>query len=74
MSNPAFDKISPVRPPTVNKKINPTAKYNGVLKTITPPHKVASQLNILMPVGIAITIVADTKYARVFISIPEVYI
>jgi hypothetical protein len=30
-------------------------------------------LKILIPVGIAITIVADVKYALVSVSIPEVY-
>jgi hypothetical protein len=38
----------------VNKKIKPIAKSPGVLKSIDPPHKVANQLNILIPVGIAI--------------------
>ena len=37
-----------------------------------PPHNVASQLNILIPVGIAIIIVAAVKYARVSISKPTV--
>jgi hypothetical protein len=34
---------------------------SGVLKLIHPPHIVASQLNILIPVGTAITIVAAVK-------------
>jgi len=37
------------------------AKRPGVLKSIEPPHNVASQLNILIPVGIAIIIVAAVK-------------
>jgi hypothetical protein len=74
MSIPALDNIIPVIPPTVNKNIKPIAKYIGALNTIAPPHIVAIQLNILIPVGIAITIVADVKYARVLVSIPDVYI
>jgi len=45
----------------VNKKIKPRAKSPGVLRSIDPPHSVASQLNILIPVGIAIIIVAAVK-------------
>jgi len=33
----------------------------GLSKLIDPPHKVASQLNILIPVGTAIIIVAAVK-------------
>jgi hypothetical protein len=54
-------RTTPVTPPTVNKKIKPTANKPGVLKSIDPPHKVASQLNILIPVGTAIIIVAAVK-------------
>jgi hypothetical protein len=54
-------RTTPVTPPTVNKKIKPIAKSPGVLKSIDPPHKVASQLNILIPVGIAMIIVAAVK-------------
>jgi len=61
MSNPAFAKITPETPPIVNKKINPTVNNKGVLKFIQPPQIVANQLNILIPVGIAITIVAAVK-------------
>lgn len=41
---------------------------------IVPPCKVASQLKTLTPVGIAMIIVADVKYARVSTSIPTVNI
>jgi cellobiose-specific phosphotransferase system component IIC len=58
----------------LNKKIKPIAKSPGVLKSIDPPHKVANQLNILIPVGIAIIIVAAVKYALVSISKPTVNI
>jgi len=50
-----------VTPPIVNKNIKPIAKRPGVRKSIDPFHKVASQLKILMPVGIAIIIVAAVK-------------
>jgi len=51
----------PVSPPTVNKKINPTAHTIGVVNLIFPPYIVAIQLNILIPVGTAIIIVAEVK-------------
>jgi len=38
------------------------------------PYRVAIQEKILIPVGIAITIVAEVKYARVSTSIPTVNI
>jgi len=49
-------------------------KIAGEFKSITPPHKVANQLKILIPVGTAIIIVAAVKYARVSTSKPTVYI
>jgi hypothetical protein len=58
----------------VNKKINPFANSIGTFKTILPPNIVAIQLNILIPVGTAIIIVAAVKYARVSTSNPTVYI
>jgi len=73
MSSPAFARTTPVRPPIVNLKMKPTAKYNGVLSLITPSHIVASQLNTFTPVGTAITIVAAVKYTRVSVSRPTVY-
>jgi hypothetical protein len=61
ISIPEFDKIIPVKPPNVNKKIKPLANNIGVLSTIVPPNIVAIQLKILIPVGTAIIIVADVK-------------
>jgi len=46
----------------------------GVLKSKEPPHMVAIQLNIFIPVGTAMIIVAAVKYALVSISRPTVYI
>ncbi len=61
MSRDELAKTIPVKPPTVNKKIKPRAHNRGVSHLIEPPCKVASQLNTLTPVGIAIIIVADVK-------------
>jgi hypothetical protein len=74
MSTPAFANITPVKPPTVNKKIKPKANNIGVNNLKEPPHKVANQLKTLTPVGTAIIIVAAVKYALVSTSIPTVYI
>ena len=51
----------PVRPPNVNRNINPTAHNIGVVKLIFPPYMVAIQLKILIPVGTAIIMVAAVK-------------
>jgi hypothetical protein len=72
MSSAEFDKIIPVTPPVVNKKINPRVHNIGVEYTRVDPCNVANQLNTLMPVGTAIIIVAAVKYARVSTSIPTV--
>lgn len=61
MSRDEFDKTIPVRPPTVNRKIKPRAHSIAGDHLIFPPCRVASQLNTLTPVGIAIIIVADVK-------------
>lgn len=50
-----------VRPPNVNKKINPVAHYMGVVNFIFPPYMVANQMKILIHVGTAIIIVAAVK-------------
>jgi len=64
--------MTPVTPPIVKRKMNPNAKRRGVLKSNEPPHSVASQLKILIPVGTAIIMVAAVKYARVSTSSPVV--
>lgn len=56
-----FDKMTPVKPPTVNRKTNPIAQYIGASMAITDLFMVASHLNTLTPVGIAIIIVAEVK-------------
>ena len=48
-------------PPTVNRNRKPMHQSIGVLNSTEPPHIVAIQLKILMPVGTAMTIVAIMK-------------
>ena len=61
MSREEFAKTIPVSPPTVKRKMKPSAHRSGVSHLILPPWRVASQLNTLTPVGIAIIIVAEVK-------------
>jgi len=56
-----LDKIIPVRPPTVNKKMNPPAHIMGGDEDFSAPCNVANQLNTLIPVGTAIIIVVAVK-------------
>ena len=56
-----MDSTTPVTPPMVNRKMKPSAQTIGVLNSIEPPHMVAIQEKIFMPVGTAITMVAATK-------------
>ncbi len=51
----------PVSPPTVKRKINPSAHSIAGAHLMFPPCKVANQLKTLTPVGIAMIIVADVK-------------
>lgn len=74
MSNEEFARTIPVKPPIVNRKMKPRAHNIGGSHLMVPPWSVASQLKTLMPVGMAIIIVADVKYARVSTSIPTVNI
>jgi hypothetical protein len=52
--------------------MKPTVKSIAGVRTKEPPHIVAIQLKILIPVGTAIIIVAAVKYARVSTSRPTV--
>lgn len=56
----------------MNNIINPKDQSIGAWNSGILPFIVASQLNTLTPVGTAITMVADVKYARVSTSIPTV--
>lgn len=58
----------------MKRKIKPRAHNIGGSHLIVPPWSVASQLKTLMPVGMAIIMVADVKYARVSTSMPTVNI
>jgi trans-2-enoyl-CoA reductase len=62
----------PVTPPIVYRKMKPTANSIGVSKVSEPPHIVAIQEKILMPVGTAMTIVEKLKKARESTLIPVV--
>lgn len=74
MSREEFARTIPVSPPMVKRKIKPRAHSIGGSHLIVPPCRVANQLNTLIPVGMAMIIVADVKYARVSTSIPTVNI
>jgi len=69
-----FASTTPVRPPIVNRNTKPNAHRQAALYVIRVPYIVASHLKILIPVGTAMIIVADVKYARVSTSIPTVNI
>jgi len=61
ISKAEFDKIIPVTPPVVNRKINPIAHSIGVVYLMFEPWSVANHLNTLIPVGTAIIMVAAVK-------------
>lgn len=61
-----------MNPPIENIVINPNAHSIGISIFMREFDIVASQLKILIPVGIAMIIVAAVKYARVSISKPTV--
>lgn len=60
-SREAFARTIPVRPPVVNRKINPRAHSIGGWYLIFDPWIVANHLKTLMPVGMAIIMVAAVK-------------
>lgn len=61
MSIDELASITPVNPPTVNKKIKPKAHNIEGVNSLWPPCRVPSHLNTLIPVGTAIIIVAEVK-------------
>jgi len=61
MSIEELANTTPVRPPTVNKNTNPIDQYMGASIERWAPFIVASHLNTLTPVGIAIIMVAAVK-------------
>ena len=50
-----------MKPPKVNKNKKPKLKRLGIISVISPVNKVPNQLNILIPVGRAITDVAPVN-------------
>ncbi|MFP3022199.1 MAG: hypothetical protein ACEY3K_04440 [Wolbachia sp.] len=58
----------------MNKNTNPNAHMIEEENFINDPFNVANHLKTLIPVGTAIIIVAEVKYARVSTSIPTVNI
>lgn len=69
-----FAKTIPVSPPKVNNTMKPRAHSIGVENLGVLPFIVDNHLNTLTPVGTAIIIVADVKYARVSTSMPTINI
>ena len=62
MSREELERTTPVTPPIVNRQINPKAQRRGAsILLVWVPWMVASHLNTLIPVGIAIIIVAAVK-------------
>jgi hypothetical protein len=74
MSIEEFDNTIPVSPPTVNRKINPIThkRFTDILNLL--PNIDLNHLKTLIPVGIAIIIVAEVKYDRLSKSILTVNI
>ncbi len=56
-------RVTPVMPPTVNRAMRPQAYSSGVENLSEPPHMVASQLKILTPVGMAMSMLAPAMMA-----------
>ena len=61
MSMHALDRMIPVSPPSVNKKMNPRSHSPGVDGLAILPTDPEIHLKILIPVGMAMIIVADVK-------------
>src|ERR1700726_3730920 len=62
----------PVRPAIKNWKRKAIQNSIGVLNSIFPPHMVANQLKILIPVGTAIAMVEITKKVLAAAPMPTV--
>src|SRR5207247_2093824 len=63
---------TPLIPPITNIVTNPIAKSIGALSSIAPPHIVAIQLKILMPLGTAIARVMTMNGTRAELEKPVV--
>ena len=62
-------RTTPEIPPITNVERKPAAKKRGVFITIVPRHSVASQLKILIPVGIAIANEDSMKNASTTVAV-----
>ena len=60
-----LDNIIPVNPPIVNSIMKPNDHKTEIFNFNFAPWYVANHLKTLIPVGTAIIIVAEVKYARV---------
>ena len=67
-----IDNINPERPPMVNRNTTAMAYNIGVSKVNDPRHMVATQLKILTPVGMAISMVEYIKKSSPISGIPTV--
>jgi hypothetical protein len=70
MSIKEFANTTPVSFPMVSKGTSPNDDRQVVLWASCDPCKVANNVKILIPVGIAMIMVADVKYVNVSASIP----
>lgn len=61
ISKEELAKITPVTPPSLNIKINPKFHKVILFHLFLDPYIVVSHEKILIPVGIAIIIVAEVK-------------
>ena len=72
MSIEELDSIIPVNPSIVNNIMKPNDHKTEIFNFNFAPWYVANHLKTLIPVGTAIIIVAEVKYARVSTSNPTV--
>jgi hypothetical protein len=61
MSREELESTTPVAPPVVNRQIKPRVQRMAGVYFSRAPYRVASHLNTLIPVGIAMIIVAAVK-------------
>ena len=70
MSIEEFDNIIPVNPPIVNNIMKPNDHKTEIFNfNFAPWYVHANHLKTLIPVGTAIIIVAEVKYAHVSIQL-----
>jgi hypothetical protein len=72
MSVDEFARTTAVRPSILIRNTNRSAHKQPAMYVIRVPYIVAIRLKILIPVGTAMFIVANVKYARVRTFIPTV--